>query len=182
MADELTDPILKPVGKRSSNWKAPWTNISILLKNRFLIRNLVRKEVRGRYRNAMLGYTWTVIEPAMLASVYYFLFIMLAGNPDEMYPVWVIVGVIVWGCFGKTLQGTVSSLSRNRQTIHVVYFPRIVFPMTAMFGNILITLMSCLLVLPILLLYDLNFTIYLVYIPISIFPVSYTHLTLPTIE
>jgi ABC-type polysaccharide/polyol phosphate export permease len=116
----------------------------------------------------MLGYTWTVLEPAMLASVYYFLFIMLAGNPDKMYPVWVILGVIVWSCFGKALQGTVSSLSRNGQTIHLVYFPRIIFPMTAMQGNIIISMMSCFVVLPIMLFYDLPVTIYLLYIPLSI--------------
>ena len=163
-----TSPVLKDVGKRSESWKAPFTNLTVLFKHRFLVRNLVRKEIRGRYRNAMLGYTWTVLEPAMLASVYYFLFIMLAGNADEMYPVWVILGVIVWGCFGKALQGTVSSLSRNGQTIHLVYFPRIIFPMAAMQGNIIISMMSCFVVVPIMLVYELPLTIYLLFVPLSI--------------
>jgi len=169
MSEASVDPVLKDVGKRDESWKAPFTNLTVLFKHRFLVRNLVRKEIRGRYRNAMLGYTWTVLEPAMLASVYYFLFIMLAGNPDKMYPVWVILGVIVWSCFGKALQGTVSSLSRNGQTIHLVYFPRIIFPMTAMQGNIIISMMSCLVVLPIMLIYDLPVTIYLLYVPLSVF-------------
>ena len=169
MSEASVDPVLKDVGKRDESWKAPFTNLTVLFKHRCLVRNLVRKEIRGRYRNAMLGYTWTVLEPAMLASVYYFLFIMLAGNPDKMYPVWVILGVIVWSCFGKALQGTVSSLSRNGQTIHLVYFPRIIFPMTAMQGNIIISMMSCLVVLPIMLIYDLPVTIYLLYVPLSIF-------------
>jgi len=168
MSEDSSGPVLKEVGGRGVSWKSPLTNITVLFKHRFLVRNLVRKEIRGRYRNAMLGYTWTVLEPAMLASVYYFLFIMLAGNPDKMYPVWVILGVIVWSCFGKALQGTVSSLSRNGQTIHLVYFPRIIFPMTAMQGNIIISMMSCFVVLPIMLFYDLPVTIYLLYIPLSI--------------
>ena len=168
MSEDSSGPVLKEVGGRGVSWKSPLTNITVLFKHRFLVRNLVRKEIRGRYRNAMLGYTWTVLEPAMLASVYYFLFIMLAGNPDKMYPVWVILVVIVWSCFGKALQGTVSSLSRNGQTIHLVYFPRIIFPMTAMQGNIIISMMSCFVVLPIMLFYDLPVTIYLLYIPLSI--------------
>tara|TARA_B100001093_G_scaffold193309_1_gene185922 strand:+ start:2871 stop:3722 length:852 start_codon:yes stop_codon:yes gene_type:complete len=168
MPEAPSNPVLKDVGKRGESWKSPFTNLTVLFNHRFLVRNLVRKEIRGRYRNAMLGYTWTVLEPAMLASVYYFLFIMLAGNPDEMYPVWVILGVIVWSCFGRALQGTVSSLSRNGQTIHLVYFPRIIFPMTAMQGNIIISMMSCFVVLPIMLVYDLPVTIYLLYIPLSI--------------
>lgn len=169
MSEVSSAQTLENVGERGPSWKAPFSNITILFKHRFLVRNLVRKEIRGRYRNAMLGYMWTVLEPAMLASVYYFLFIMLAGNPDKMYPVWVILGVIVWSCFGKALQGTVSSLSRNGQTIHLVYFPRIIFPMTAMQGNIIISMMSCLVVIPIMIIYELPVTIYLLYVPLSIF-------------
>ena len=168
MREANAQPILRDVGKRGNSWKAPLTNFVVLFKHRFLVRNLVRKEIRGKYRNALLGYTWTVLEPAMLAAVYYFLFIMLAGNADKMYPVWVIIGVVVWSCFGKALQGTVSSLSRNGQTIHLVYFPRIIFPMTAVQGNIIISMMSCLVVIPIMIIYDLPLTIYLIFLPLSI--------------
>ena len=168
MSEDTSAPVLKNVGERGDSWKSPWTNFTVLFQHRFLVRNLVRKEIRGRYRNAMLGYTWAVLEPAMLASVYYFLFIMLAGNADKMYPVWVILGIIVWSCFGKALQGTVSSLSRNGQTIHLVYFPRIIFPMAAVQGNIIISMMSCFVVLPIMVVFDLPVTIYLLYVPLSI--------------
>ena len=168
MSDGSSTNTLRDVGIRGESWKAFVTNITTLIKHRFLIQNLVRREIRGRYRNAMLGYAWTVIEPALLASVYYFLFIMLAGNPDKMYPIWVIMGVVVWSCFGKALQGTVSSLSKNGQTLHLVYFPRIIFPMTAVAGNIIISLMSCVVVIPIMIYYELPLTIYIVYIPLSI--------------
>jgi len=168
MSGESSEPLLIDIGIRGKPWKSPVVNILTLFRHRFLLRNLVRREIRGRYRNAMLGYTWAVLEPAMLASVYYFLFIMLAGNPDRLYPVWVILGVIVWSCFGKGLQATVSSLSRNGQTLHLVYFPRIIFPASAVQGNIIISLMSCLVVIPIMFIYDLPLTIYLLYVPASI--------------
>ena len=61
-----------------------------------------------------------------------------------------------------------SSLSRNGQTIHLVYFPRIIFPITAVQGNIIISMMSCLVVIPIMIIYDLPLTIYLIYLPLSI--------------
>ena len=169
MSDEQFQLKLKKVGERNPSWKAPILNISTVFKYRFLVRNLVRREIRGKYRNAMLGYTWTVLEPILLASVYYFLFVMLAGNPDEMYPIWVLLGVIIWGCFGRSLSGSVSSLSRNAQTIHLVYFPRIIFPITSIFGNIVISMMSCLVVIPIMIVYGLPITVHLVLIPLSVF-------------
>ena len=162
-----TEPV--EVGLKPSLLKAPYYTIKELFRHKFLIKNLVTREVRGKYRNAMLSYTWTFIEPALLAIVYYFLFYMLAGNPDELYSVWVLTGIIVWGCFSKSLTGTVTSLTGNRNTIHLVYFPRIVFPLTSVIGNIVITMMSCIVVIPIIIIFDLPITIYLLLIPISVF-------------
>ena len=136
------DDNIVEVGLKPPLLTAPLYTVKEVIKNKFLIRNLVSREIRGRYRNALLGYTWTFIEPALLAVVYYFLFYMLAGNPDELYAMWVLIGVIIWGCFGKSLQAAVSSLTRNKNTIHLVYFPRIVFPMTSIMANIFITMMS----------------------------------------
>ena len=160
---------LKVVGARTSSLRAPLGNIKSLSQNKFLVRNLVRREVRGRYRNAMLGYAWTVIEPTLLSIVYWFLFIMLAGNPDEHYAVWVLLGVVVWSCFGKSLMSSVTSLSGNTRTIHLVFFPRIIFPVTAVFANMTITLMSSIVIVPIIFAYGFPIGIHLILIPISIF-------------
>lgn len=159
---------LKIVGAKTSVLLAPLTNFKLLLSNNFLVRNLVRRDVRGRYRNALLGYAWTVIEPTLLSIVYWFLFIMLAGNPDEFYAVWVLIGVIVWSCFGKSLMSSVTCLSGNTRMIHLVFFPRIIFPATAVFANIVITMMSSLVVIPIILAYGFPLGIHLIMIPISI--------------
>jgi len=160
---------LKIVGERSSSIMAPVSNFKALLENSFLVRNLVRREVRGRYRNTILGYAWTVIEPTLLSIVFWFLFIMLAGNPDEYYAVWVLIGVIVWACFGKSLMASVTSLSGNTRMIHLVFFPRIIFPTTAVLANIAITTMSSFVIIPIILAYGFPIGIHLMLIPISIF-------------
>lgn len=158
---------------RLVGWKpplllAPFYAISEIVKSRFLIRNLVTREVRGKYRNALLGYSWTVIEPALLTVVYFFLFYMLVGNPDKLYAVWVLIGIVIWGCFGKSLQGSVSSLSRNKSTIHIVYFPRLIFPITSVLSNITITLMSCFVIFPIIYAFDMPITIHLLLIPLAV--------------
>jgi len=169
MADDSRSDIkLEDVGVRPNALLAPITVIQDVVENRFLVRNLIRREVRGRYRNAMLGYGWTIIEPALLAAVYWFLFIMLSGNPDRMYAVWVLVGVIVWSCFGKALTASTNSLAGNARTMKIVYFPRSIFPITAVGANVVITLMSCLIILPIIYLYEIDLTINLIFIPLGI--------------
>jgi lipopolysaccharide transport system permease protein len=169
VGDKNTASVLKPIGVKPNPIVAPFHILSELNSNRFLVRNLIRREVRGRYRNALLGYAWAFIEPALFALVYWFLFIMLSGNPDEMYAVWVLIGVIVWGCFGKALTGATNALVGNVRTMHLVYFPRSIFPVTAVGANLVVTLMSCLVVIPIIFIYDLPVTIHLVWIPLGVF-------------
>jgi ABC-type polysaccharide/polyol phosphate export permease len=160
---------LQTIGQKPPLLLSPFYSVQLAFQNRFLIRNLVSREVRGRYRNAMIGYGWTVLEPALLTVVYFFLFYMLVGNPDKLYSVWVLVGIIIWGCFGKSLQATVTSLTRNKNTIHIVYFPRLIFPLSAVLSNITITLMSCVVLVPILFFFDLPFTLFLLFVPLSVF-------------
>lgn len=165
---QVAAPVLRPIGVKSNALLAPVHTLSEIRKNRFLVRNLIRREVRGRYRNAALGYAWTVIEPALLASVYWFLFIMLSGNPDEMYAVWVLIGVIVWSCFSKSLNAATNSLTKNMRTIHLVYFPRSIFPVSGIGANIIVTLMSCMVIVPIIYIYDMPITVHLIWIPVGV--------------
>ncbi len=174
----VSSPVLKRIGEKSNSILAPVHILSEIKSNRFLVRNLVRREVRGRYRNAGLGYAWAIIEPALLALVYWFLFIMLSGNPDKLYAVWVLIGVIVWSCFSKSLNAATNSLTKNIRTIHLVYFPRSIFPVSGVGANIVVTLMSCLIILPIIYVYELPITIHMVWIPIGVFMAGFMALGL----
>jgi ABC-type polysaccharide/polyol phosphate export permease len=174
----VSSPVLKRIGVKTNPILAPIHTLSEIRSNRFLLRNLVRREVRGRYRNAGLGYAWAIIEPALLALVYWFLFIMLSGNPDKMYAVWVLLGVIVWSCFSKSLNAATNSLTKNVRTIHLVYFPRSIFPVSGVGANIVVTLMSCLIILPIIYIYDLPITVHMIWIPIGVFMAGFMALGL----
>ena len=93
---------------------------------------------------------------------------MLSGNPDELYAVWVLIGVIVWSCFSKSLNAATNSLSRNVRTIHLVYFPRSIFPVSGVGANIVVTLMSCMIILPIIYIYDMPITVHMIWIPVGV--------------
>lgn len=64
--NEEASLVLRQIGMKSNSLLAPLHTLSEVRTNRFLVRNLVRREIRGRYRNAALGYAWAVIEPALL--------------------------------------------------------------------------------------------------------------------
>lgn len=161
--------VLRQIGVKSNPLFAPLLTLSEVQTNRFLVRNLIRREVRGRYRNAALGYGWAVLEPALLASVYWFLFIMLSGNPDKMYAVWVLLGVVVWSCFSKSLNAATNSLTNNVRTMHLVYFPRSIFPVASVGANLVVTMISCLVIIPLVYIYELPVTLHLLWVPVGVF-------------
>ena len=51
---QLAKPVLRPIGVKSNPLLAPFHTLTEIRRNRFLVRNLIRREVRGRYRNAAL--------------------------------------------------------------------------------------------------------------------------------
>ena len=64
-------------------------------------RNLANRDIKSRYSRALIGFGWTFLEPLLLSIVYYALFTIIAGEPEPLYALHVITGVIIWGHFGK---------------------------------------------------------------------------------
>jgi len=169
MVDEhLTLAEMRVMGTRKKSLFSIYFQIIQLLSNRDLLKQLTKREIAARYRQSALGLSWSVIEPILLAITYYFVFVMIKGSTDEMYAVWILLGVLIWSCFAKTLMGAVSSLSSNAATIQAVYFPRVIHPCVKMLSNIRITLLSCSVILPIMIITGLPFTFHLVWVIVAI--------------
>ena len=137
-------------------------------KNRGLIYNFIRRDVRIKYRNSLLGYIWTILQPLLLAGVYYFVFTIIADQREELYPIWVLIGVITWQFFGRSLNGSITSISRNSGMIKQIYFPREIFAITTVGSNLVVTIMSLLVVVPFIFYYDLTFGIHFLWLIIGL--------------
>jgi len=134
-----------------SFFAGPVACIQTMFNDWYLIRNLVKKDLRAKYKRAALGYGWTFIEPFLLSAVYYALFTILAGNPEKLYSMWVLLGVIVWGHFSRSLQGTVACLSRGGGLIKQVYFPREILAFTPVLAQLVVAMLSLTAVIPVML-------------------------------
>ena len=114
---------LKIVNPMSKTLTAVPEAIGNLWAHRGLIRNFTSRDISQRYRNSIIGYFWTVLEPLLLSAVYYFLFTIISGNPEERYPLWIILGVVTWQFFSKGLNESVNCLTGNKNMIRQIYFP-----------------------------------------------------------
>lgn len=123
---------------------------STIFTELYLIRNLANRDIKSRYTRSIIGFGWTFLEPLLLSVVYYFLFVIISGQPDELFSLHVLTGVIVWGHFSKSLQSSVVSLSKGKNLIKQVYFPREILVISPVVAQFWISCTSLLAVVPIM--------------------------------
>ena len=139
---------LRPMHPDFSIFRSPFTLLASVSANLYLVKNLVRRDLNQQYKNAVLGYVWTLLEPALLASVYYILFIIIANHSEPNYPMYVLLGVIGWGMFSRILNGTVNSLSNNSGMIKQTNIPMQIYSLSLATTQFVITCLSLLIVIP----------------------------------
>ena len=142
--------------------------ISNLWGHRNLIRSFAARDISQRYRNSIIGYFWTILEPLLLSLVYYTLFIIIAGGAEERLPLWIIIGVVTWQYFSKSLNESVNCLTSNKNMIKQIYFPREVFAVSKVISQLVVTTMSLFVAIPFLLYLEITPTWQLIFIPISL--------------
>ena len=120
------------------------------LQNFYIIKELVLAEFKLRYQGSVLGYFWTLVKPLMLFGVIYLVFSVFMPAPVPHYPIYLLIGILIWNFFAEATLIGMNSLPTRRDLITKIYFPRanIVFASTI---SSLITLLLNLIVLAIFL-------------------------------
>jgi ABC-2 type transport system permease protein len=99
-------------------------------RNRFLLRLIVRKELRVRYRGSVLGLFWSYVKPAVQFGVYFLaLGVFLKLNETlEDFAVYLFSGLVVLNFFGEAFGNAARSIVRNAPLVKKIYLPRELFP------------------------------------------------------
>ncbi|HTI34930.1 MAG TPA: ABC transporter permease [Miltoncostaea sp.] len=100
-----------------------------------LFRNLVRREVRQRYRGSVLGLAWTLITPAVMVGAYSVVFKFLLRIQIPYYALFLFLGLTVWQFFMVGGQIASGSLVANATLVTKVRFPRQIIPLASLTGN-----------------------------------------------
>jgi lipopolysaccharide transport system permease protein len=102
-----------------------------------LLRTLVRRELRTRFRGSALGLFWSLIYPLAMIGVYTLVFSVLWRVTGDIphYPLFVLAGLSVWGFFQAGIQLGTTSLVQNGELIKKVWFPRELVPAAAVLAQ-----------------------------------------------
>jgi lipopolysaccharide transport system permease protein len=116
--------ILEPPGRFSP------LRLGELWHYRELLYILAWRDVKVRYKQAVLGAAWAVVQPLVLMGIFTLLFNRIANVPTEgvPYPIFAFVGLVPWTMFANATAASGFSLVGNQNLVSKVYFPRLVIP------------------------------------------------------
>ena len=109
----------------------PWAE---LWSARELVGFFALRDLRVRYRQAVLGVVWVLVQPTITVAAFTLAFDRLAdvdslGRP---YPVFALSGLLAWTYLSESISRGSESLASNSSLVTKVYFPRLVAPLAAM--------------------------------------------------
>jgi lipopolysaccharide transport system permease protein len=113
-------------------------NFSDLWKYRELLYFMIWRDIKVRYKQAVLGIAWAILLPVVNIVIFTFVFgILLKQNQGSVnYPLLSAVGLLPWGLFAGALQRCTASLVGNTNLITKVYFPRLIIPIASVLSGL----------------------------------------------
>ncbi len=119
-----------------------------LWRARELLAQLVRKELKVRYKSSALGFVWSMLTPALMTVVFTVVFTLVVPIPVDAFAAYFIAGYLFWQFFQNSCQGAIHSVVTNGDLVKKVYFPREVLPLAHVLAQLVHLMLALLVVLP----------------------------------
>ncbi len=122
--------VLKP----SKGWLA--IDFKELWRYRELVFFLTWRDIKVRYKQALLGVSWAILQPLLTMAIFTLIFGVLLKTPsqDIPYPLFSLTALLPWQLFATALQRSSVSLVGNANLLTKIYFPRLAIPLSSVFA------------------------------------------------
>ena len=112
------------------------------LRYKYLLFELVKKNIKLKYRRSYLGILWTLIEPLLTMMVLTLVFGTFFGKDDPQYPVYILCGRLLYSFFSSASKAGLKSISNNSSMIKKVYVPKYIYVVASVVSNFVTFLIS----------------------------------------
>ncbi|MCU0256518.1 MAG: ABC transporter permease [Vicinamibacterales bacterium] len=106
-------------------------SLRALWRYRDLVRNLVARDLRVKYKGSSIGFAWSLLHPLLIAAVYTFAFRYVIEVPIAHFPLFLLSGMLPWTFFSGSLAMATGSVADNSSLVRKVAFPRVILPVGA---------------------------------------------------
>ena len=105
-------------------------------KYRFLIRQLVSRDFKTKYKRSVLGMFWSLLNPLLTMFVQYFVFSTIFKSDIPNYPAYLLIGIVTFNFFTEASGMALSSIVGNASLITKVYMPKYIYPLTRVMSSV----------------------------------------------
>lgn len=139
------------------------SNFKQLLYYRELLLNLALRDIKVRYKQSILGITWTILQPLSMMIVFTIIFthfvrVQTGGIP---YPLFSYSALLPWSFFSTSLMSAIPSLVGNMPLVTKVYFPREIFPVASIIARFIDFLVASIIFIGLMFFYRVPVSFYL---------------------
>lgn len=120
-------------GKRSLLINA----LAAMGKYRFLIKQLVSRDFKAKYKRSILGVFWSFLNPLLTMMVQYIVFSNLFHRNIPNYPAYLLTGIVIFNFFSEACGMALTSIVGNARLITKVYVPKYTYPLTRILSSLI---------------------------------------------
>lgn len=102
----------------------------------FLIRQLVSRDFKTKYKRSALGMAWSFLNPLLTMSVQYVVFSTLFKSDIPNYSVYLLSGIVFFNFFNEAVSTGMTSITGNASLIKKVYMPKYIYPVSRMLSSL----------------------------------------------
>lgn len=146
-------------------WRNLVPDLQELHKYRFLLRNLIVRDLKVRYKNSVLGVLWSLLNPLLMMVVFTLVFGVLSNNDIRQYPVFFLVGLMPWNFFSGSVLSGANAITGNSHLVKKVFFPRELLPVSALMSNLVNFFIALGVLVVFLYIAGLGLTVHAIWVP-----------------
>lgn len=111
-------------------------------KYRFLMQQLVTKDIKLKYRRSILGYLWSILNPLMIMVIMVIVFSNMFRSDIENFPVYLIIGQTLFNFMSESTNQAIGSITGNASLLKKTYVPKYVFTVSKVTSSFVNTLFA----------------------------------------
>ena len=127
---------------------------------------LAEKDFKVRYKNSLLGFLWSLLNPLAYMVILTVVFSLLLRVSVQNFPAWVLIGLLIWRSFSLGTNQGLFSIVNNPSLVSKVYLPRYLIVLSNNLANLFATVLEFLVLFPLLLVLGITFNIYALFLPL----------------
>lgn len=140
-----------------------------VFRYRELVRNLVIRDLKVRYKSSFLGFIWSLLNPLLMMGVFTLVFtVMMPNRSIQYFPVFILCALLPWNWFSAAVMGSIGSIVGNANLIKKVYFPREILPASIVLSNLVNFLLALIVLFGMVLVYRVPLSPTMLLLPVIV--------------